>query len=65
MTFPDLNSKLRTNEEFYCQTDDDYHKETSLLCDLKVDLVTSVPLDYTHLVLLGIVKRLINLYHNG
>lgn len=65
MTFPDLNSKLRTNEELYCQTDDDYHKETSFLCDLKIDLVTSVPLDYMHLVLLGIVKRLINLYHNG
>lgn len=27
MTFPELNSKLRTNEEFYSQSDEDYHKD--------------------------------------
>ncbi|CAL1671770.1 unnamed protein product [Lasius platythorax] len=65
MTFPELNSKLRTNEEFYSQIDEDYHKETSLLCDLKIDLVKSVPLDYMHLVLLGIMKRLIAFWIKG
>lgn len=65
MTFPELNSKLRTNEEFYSQIDEDYHKEKSLLCDLKIDLVKSVPLDYMHLVLLGIIKRLIAFWIKG
>lgn len=65
MTFAEFNSKLRTNEEFYSQADEDYHKETSLLCDLKIDLVTSVPLDYMHLVLLGVMKRLIGFWIKG
>ncbi|XP_071647795.1 uncharacterized protein [Temnothorax longispinosus] len=59
ITFPELNSKLRTNEEFYSKSDEDYHKETSILCELKIYFITSVPLDYMHLVLLGIMKRLL------
>lgn len=51
MTFRELNSKLRTDEEFYFQTDEAYHKEKSVLCDLKIGLVAYVPFDYVHLVL--------------
>ncbi|KYN00711.1 hypothetical protein ALC62_08511, partial [Cyphomyrmex costatus] len=65
MTFPELHSKLRTNEEFYAQTDQDYHKEASLLCDLKIDFVTCVPLDYMHLILLGIMKHLLSFWIKG
>lgn len=65
MTFPELNSKLRTNEEFYLQTDIDYHKEVSILCDLEIDFIKNVPLDYMHLVLLGIMKRLIGFWVKG
>lgn len=59
MTFLELNSKLRMNEEFYSKSDEDYHKETSVLCELRIDFIASVPLDYMHLVLLSIMKRLL------
>lgn len=66
MTFPELNSKLRTNEEFYSQiysqSDEDFHKDTSILCDLEIDFIKSIPLDYMHLVLLGIMKRLLGFW---
>lgn len=65
MTFPELNSELRTNEEFYSQTDNEYHKETSLLCDLKIDFTKRIPLDYMHLVLLGVMKRLLGFWIKG
>lgn len=65
MTFPELNSTLRTNEEFYSETDKEYHKETSILCDLKIDFSKSVPLDYMHLVLLGVMKRLLQFWTKG
>lgn len=65
MTFPELNSTLRTNEEFYSQSDKDYHKDISILCDLKLDFIKSVPLDYMHLVLLGLMKRLLAFWVKG
>lgn len=65
MTFPELNSKLRTDVEFRSQIDQDYHKEKSVLCDLKIGLVTNVPLDYMHLVLLGVMKRLLAFWIKG
>jgi hypothetical protein len=64
-TFPELNSKLRTNEEFYSQIDKDYHKEVSVLCDLEIDFIESVPLDRMHLILLGIMKRSLAFWVKG
>lgn len=58
ITFPKLNSKLRTNREFYSQNDKVYHKDISVLCDLKIDFIKSVSLDYMHL-MLGFIKRLL------
>lgn len=65
MTFPEINSKLRTDKEFHSGTDIDYHKEKSILYDLKIGLVTKVPLDYMHLVLLGTMKRLLSFSVKG
>lgn len=65
MTFPELHSKLRTNEEFYSKADEDFHKETSVLCELNIDFITSVPLDYMHLILLGITKRVLGFLIKG
>lgn len=55
------NFKLRTKESFLDQTDDDYHKGSSLLLKiLDFDPVKNVPLDYQHLICLGIMRKFLD-----
>ncbi|XP_065644387.1 uncharacterized protein LOC136075366 [Hydra vulgaris] len=65
MTFPDTNSTLRTDADFIVQKDEDHHIALSPLTELPVGLVTQCPLDYMHLVCLGIVRRIISLWIKG
>ncbi|XP_029161035.1 uncharacterized protein LOC114932803 isoform X1 [Nylanderia fulva] len=56
-------SRLRTDTDFLEQTDVDYHKgETILTIVPNLGLVTNVPLDYMHLICLGVVKKLLILW---
>ena len=57
--FEDLNSKLRTNESFRAQTNKNHHHDRSPLEQLNLDMVRSFPLDYMHLVCLGVVRKLL------
>lgn len=58
--FSDIPSRKRTDEEFICKSDEDYHLRTSILEQIpQLGLVTNVPLDYLHLVLLGSMKNLL------
>ena len=58
--------RLRTDEEFANNLCDGYqHGNTSLLKIPGFLGVTRVPLDYMHLILLGVVKRLIRLWLQG
>lgn len=61
--FPKLtNVRLRTNESFVQQTDKNHHTGWSPLLDLNVDMINWFPLDYMHLVLLGVFKRLLGIW---
>lgn len=61
--FSDIPSRKRTDEEFICKSDEEYHLRTSILEQIpQLGLVTNVPLDYLHLVLLGNMKKLIILW---
>lgn len=55
----DTNCSLRSNQSFRSQLDSDHHHD--ILCtplsQLAIDLVLDFPLDYMHLVLLGVVKK--------
>uniref|UniRef100_L7LXZ4 Putative tick transposon n=1 Tax=Rhipicephalus pulchellus TaxID=72859 RepID=L7LXZ4_RHIPC len=64
--FPDCNSPLRTDESFRKQVQKEHHHgESPLLC-LNVGLVTQFPLDYMHLVCLGVMKKfLVQYWVNG
>jgi len=64
MTYPGLDSPLRTDESFRNQTDDDYHKGNSPLVCLPIK-ITDIVLDYMHNVYLGVVKRLIEIWVKG
>ncbi|KAG5886385.1 hypothetical protein JTB14_033596 [Gonioctena quinquepunctata] len=57
--FPLLTFEKRTHEGFVQQTDACHHSGHSILLDIpNIDIIADVPLDYMHLVLLGVVKKL-------
>ncbi|XP_075741458.1 uncharacterized protein LOC142790722 [Rhipicephalus microplus] len=60
LSFPTTSSTLRTNDSFRCQIDSDHHRGASVLTSLPIYCVTSAPLDYMHLLCLGIAKKLHN-----
>jgi hypothetical protein len=52
--FSSLTSELRTDESFRLQTDEAHHVGVSPFTELNFSLVTREPLDYMHLVCLGV-----------
>lgn len=63
IAFSDKPSRLRTDEDFINKTSEGYHLGTSCLENIpQFGLVSHVPLDYQHLLCLGVVKKLINLW---
>lgn len=54
------NFQLRTDETFNDLGYEGHQLGRSLLSNLSLGLVTQVPLDYMHLILLGVVKRIIS-----
>ncbi|XP_075534572.1 uncharacterized protein LOC142568577 [Dermacentor variabilis] len=65
VVFLEMDCPLRTNISFREQHDSEHHKGDSILLDLPIDCVDDVPLDYMHLVLLGVVKKLLTLWTSG
>ncbi|CAN7978443.1 unnamed protein product [Ixodes persulcatus] len=65
VTFPELNAPLRTNETFRDQADPAHHIGESPVADLDVNMVTIFPLDYMHLVCLGVMRRLLRSWTCG
>lgn len=66
MAFPDLNATLRTDDAFRSGIyDEDYHITETPLKELPLGLVSQFPLDYMHLVCLGVMKRLILFWVKG
>lgn len=59
LRFFDTSAPLRSDQSFRSQTDSDHHHQicSSPFCDLAIDLIKDFPLDYMHLVLLGVVKK--------
>ena len=65
VTFPDFNSPPRTDEDFNNMTSEDHHTGITPLRQLTVGCVSQFPLDYKHLVCLGVVRRIILLWVKG
>lgn len=61
MQFRDIDT-LRTDASFRSKSNAKHHKVDSPFLDLPVDMVKCFPLDYMHLVNLGITKELIGLW---
>lgn len=64
MCFNRLDAPLRTDEMFRQKFDQSFHKQNvvSPLESLNIGLVSQVPLDYMHLVCLGVMKKLLKFW---
>lgn len=65
VTFPKQCASLRTDETFRQKTDEDHHNCTTPLEKLNFDMVSGFPLDYMHLICLGVVKKLLGYWVEG
>lgn len=64
--FLDENVRLRTDKDFENCSDYEYYTgRTDLLSIPNIGLVSNVPLDYQHLICLGVTKKLISLWLCG
>jgi len=63
--FPKLHTRKRTDCDFRNKEDPDHHSSDSLFSTLEIGLVTQVPLDYQHLVCLGVTRKLIRHWVKG
>jgi len=65
MTFLSTDSALQTDEEFAAMSDTDHHLGQSALADLPIGMVSQFPLDYMHLVCLGVMRKLLLVWLKG
>ncbi|CAN7998523.1 unnamed protein product, partial [Ixodes pacificus] len=65
--FPDLTASLRTDADFRSVSQEEHHLHTgpSISLELPVDIVKQVPLEYMHLVCLGVVHKLLVMWFRG
>ena len=63
--FPETDAPLRSDVQFHEMIDKDHHLGRSPLQDLNIGMVTQFPLDYMHLVCLGVMRKLLWLWMKG
>ncbi|KAJ8029023.1 hypothetical protein HOLleu_28306 [Holothuria leucospilota] len=65
LAFPETNASLRTDASFIGKDDEDHHLGETPLTDLNIGMVSAFPLDYMHLVCLGVMRRLLKIWTKG
>jgi hypothetical protein len=63
--YPDTNASLRTDCDFNEHRDEEHHTGVSPLQSLGIGMVSKFPLDYMHLVCLGVMRRLLLAWMRG
>lgn len=59
VTYQECHASLRTDNRFADMAEADHHHGTSPLTELGVGMVSQFPIDYMHLVCLGVMRRLL------
>ncbi len=62
MSYHVRDSKLRNNSDFRKQTNQPHHEGISTFTQLNIGMVYGFPLDYMHLICIGVMKRLLLLW---
>lgn len=65
MTFPEHDASLRTDADLLTVTDTSHQKAISPLSALRIGMVTQFVLDPMHLLYLGVMRKLFNLWLKG
>jgi len=65
VVFSEIHNMLRTNDTFKNRIHVEHHTGDSILEKLGIGMISQIPLDYMHLVCLGVVKRLLQLWIKG
>ncbi|OXA51727.1 hypothetical protein Fcan01_13034 [Folsomia candida] len=66
MSYFDTNKALRSDSDFRNLKDTDHHTSTTCLTEIpRFDMINGFPIDYMHLVCLGVVKKLLKLWTTG
>ncbi|XP_036142749.1 uncharacterized protein LOC105834125 isoform X1 [Monomorium pharaonis] len=65
MLFLNESAPLRTDEKFLLRHNEDHHLNNSPFESIGLKMITQFPLDYMHLVCLGVMKKLLNLWIRG
>lgn len=65
ITFPETNACRRTDDSFKQMLDNRHHHGPTPLSELCIGMVSNFPLDYMHLVCLGVMRRLIKFWVKG
>ncbi|CAG7716895.1 unnamed protein product [Allacma fusca] len=65
VVFLEVNARNRNDGLFRSKDDPNHHTGTSIIETLPIDIVRCIPLDYMHLVCLGVMRKLIILWTRG
>lgn len=65
MLFLETNPNLRTDNNFINRENEEHHLGTSIFERANVGMVSQFPLDYMHLVCLGVVKKMLQIFVHG
>lgn len=65
VVFPQTDARLRTDKDFKEMADEGRHFGSSPLVATSLGMVSGFPLDYMHLVCLGVMRRLLYLWLRG
>ena len=64
ISLDDLNAPKRTHLSFISQSQKEHHNGISPFVTVGINMIESFPLDYMHLILLGIVRRILGYWVN-
>ncbi len=65
VVYDEFNSPLRSDASFRAKVDSDHHTGTSPFCKLNINMISSFPYDYMHMVCLGVVRRILLYWVKG
>ncbi|CAN7979093.1 unnamed protein product [Ixodes persulcatus] len=65
MTFPEMKAPVRTDAAFIAQQQEGHHTGVSPFSQLGIGMVSQFPIDYMHLVLLGVVRKFAKYWTSG
>ena len=62
MTFPEIDSTLRTDESFRLQTQPQHHNGRSILEMLPISMILNFAIDVMHFVFIGVMRKLLHIW---